>query len=118
MTYYEYQDLFTGVSSQLNTLGATIFTLFIAFLVCAHFVGSKLGKFQVILITIAYSSYFLFTTYLFYGQLNRIQNISAEFFELESLPSLGFSLLVFPIYGLGWLLSVIYMYQVRRDSTK
>ena len=116
MTEYEFNEILTGSMALIAELTAIFISLFVAFIVCAYLVGAKLSKLQSIGISFVYSSFSAFLVFLIYMQLTRIGQLVADYNGLEST-----SLPVVYLFGPGiivisWILSIIYMTQVRAES--
>jgi hypothetical protein len=113
MTEYELNDLLIGNNSNLANLVAIYFSIFVAFLVCVYIVGPKLSKSQSTAITIVYSMFSIFIFYLIIQTLFVNMRLVDDFYNIDnSTIPIGF--FVGPgTLILSWLLSVIYMIQVR-----
>ena len=115
MTEYEYQELLIATASLVTDLVAVFISVLVAYLACAYLVGNKLTKFQLIAVSFTYSMFSLLIITLVYGNLMRIAAIKVSFFELETTPSVGIPLVGPLILLLSWLISIIFMIQVRRS---
>ena len=118
MTEYELNDLLIGNNSNLANLVAIYFSIFVAFLVCVFIVGPKLSKSQSIAITFVYSMFSIFIFYLIIQTLFVNMRLVDDFYNLDnSTIPIGF--FVGPgTLILSWLLSVIYMIQVRYKNNE
>ena len=115
MTEFEYQELLIGTSSLVTELVAVFVSVLIAYLACAYLVGNKLTRFQFIAVGITYSMFSLLIIFLVYGNLMRMAGITKSFLELQTTPSVGITLVGPIIMLLSWLISIVFMLQVRRS---
>lgn len=115
MTEFEYQELLIGTSSLVTELVSVFISVLVAYLVCAYLVGNKLTRFQLIAVSFTYSMFSFLLILLVYGNLMRMAGIKASFFELETTPGVGIPLMGPIILLLSWLISIIFMIQVRRS---
>ena len=116
MTEFEYQELLIGTASLVTELVAVFISVLVAYFACAYLVGNKLTKFQLIALSFTYSMFSFLIISLVYGNLMRIAGITASFLELETTPSAGITLMGPIILLLSWLISIIFMIQVRRSA--
>ena len=115
MTEFEYHDLLNGTTSVISEITAVFISVFIAYLVCMYLVGKKLTKFQITAVSFTYSMFALLMVFLVYRNLTRISRITASYLELETAQSTQIALLGPAIMLLSWLISIIFMIQIRRS---
>ncbi len=121
MTYFEYQELTTGIVSVMISLQAIFITVFSAFVVMVYFVGRKLSKLEVIAISLVYSVFSGLMIFSMVNQLLRILAISNNYSESANidftLPQVTVALWgIAMIYGLSWAIGIIYMVKIHRSK--
>ena len=120
MTYFEYQELTTGIVSVMISLQAIFITVFSAFVVMVYFVGRKLSKLEVIAISLVYSVFSGLMIFSMVNQLLRILAISNNYSESANIdftvPQVTVALWgIAMIYGLSWAIGIIYMVKTHRS---
>ena len=115
MTEFEVNELITGSMGLIIDLTTIFISIFAAYIVCTYIVGAKLSKLQSIAISFVYSMFSLFLVSLVYDQLIRIMAMIAVFRNLENLPIPALKYIGPTCMVIAWLLSIIYMIQVRRQ---
>ncbi len=121
MTYFEYQELTTGIVSVMISLQAIFITVFSAFVVMVYFVGRKLSKLEVIAISFVYSLFSGLMVFSMVNQLLRILAISNNYSESANIdftvPQVTVALSgIAMIYGLSWAIGIIYMVKTHRSK--
>ncbi|MDA1369596.1 MAG: hypothetical protein O2971_02380 [Proteobacteria bacterium] len=104
--------------SAVNEPVAIFISVFVVYIVCVYLVGSKLSTIQSIAITLVYSVFSLFFIFLVYTFLTGVGTIQADFNNTEFDGNIGLGAIAPLILVLAWLLSIIYMVQVRRERKK
>ena len=115
MTEFEYHELLNGIGSAITEVTAVFISVFVAYLVCVYLVGKKLTRLQIIAVNSTYSMFSLLMVFLVYGNLIRIMQIAESYLGLESTPSIGVLLIGPAIMLLSWLISIVFMFQIRRS---
>ncbi len=111
MSSYELIDLIFSGSSAAAENVAIYISILLAFFLTAYYFGNKLGKVELVLISVVYSVFcfvFIFGTYQLYTQLSVIaQFVSGVDF------SIGVYVTLFTMLG-SWFLSLLFMFQRSR----
>lgn len=118
VTEYEFNDLVVSYVSAVNETVAIFISVFVAYIVCVYLVGSKLSTIQSIAITGVYSVFSLFFISLVYTFVTGVGTISADFNNSEFDGNIGLGVIGPLTLVLAWLISIIYLVQVRRERKK
>ena len=122
MTYFEFQELLTGVGSTIMTVQAMFITGLSAFLVMTHFIGNKLSKLEAITISIVFPSFSGLQIFGTVNQFVRVIRISNYYREGNLLEGTNISELGVQLYGLlfiyvaCWAVGIAYMIKVQRSK--
>ncbi len=120
MTEYELADLFTSLSAEAGRSTMDFVTVLFAYLVVAHFVGATLDRLYVVIVTVIYSMFAIWPILGTYQAGSMMYTVTHAHPELSQ--SLGLSvdfnpgLVPFVVLGSAWVLSLAYMYRVRRTA--
>ena len=119
----ELLDLLNSYQAEAGRATMDFVTVLFGYLVCAHFIGAGLSRFYVLILTALYTT---FCTFPLAGTTVAMQTIAAlrvshqtelsvlGLADLHAGP--GFVFVPALTYGLAWLMSVGYMYRVRKAA--
>ncbi len=121
MTEYELADLFTSLSAEAGRSTMDFVTVLFAYLVVAHLVGATLDRAYVAIVTVIYSIFAIWPILGTYQAGSMMYNITQAHQELSQ--TLGLSVdfnpgyVPFVVLGSAWILSLAYMYRVRKNAS-
>ena len=119
MTEYELADLFTSLSAEAGRSTMDFVTVLFAYLVVAHFVGASLM--YVAIVNVIFSIFAIWPILGTYQAGSMMYTVTHAHPELSQ--SLGLSVdfnpghVPFVVLGSAWILSLAYMYRVRRNAS-
>ena len=104
--YFWSQDL---IALQMSL----IMTVLFAYLALTYFAGRKLGKTEIVSVTVIYTVYYFYSLSAFTGNLRFGMMIADRLFNLDSM----WNVYAMPaLITLGWAISILYMYRTRRQD--
>ena len=121
MTEYELADLFTSLSAEAGRSTMDFVTVLFAYLVVAHFVGASLDRIYVAIVNVIFSVFAIWPILGTYQAGSMMYAVTHAHPELSQ--SLGLSVdfnpgyVPFVVLGSAWILSLAYMYRVRRNAS-
>ncbi len=119
MTEYELADLFTSLSAEAGRSTMDFITVLFAYLVLAHFVGATLDRAYIAIVTVIYSMFAIWPILGTYQAGSMMYAVTQAHPQLSQ--SLGVSVdfipgfVPFVVLGSAWVLSLTYMYRVRKS---
>ena len=124
MTEYELIDAIVTLRSEVALHSMNFVSVMFGYLVAAYFVGAKLSRFQVSVITILYLIWSpgpmmggydaAITLRDLYEQNQGLSDIElGAFFSRIDYPALAVV-----VAGFSWLMSIVFMFQVRASNTE
>lgn len=114
MTLVEFHETLSGIQGNIIDLTGQYISVFVAYLVCAYFVGKKLSKFQVFAITTTYSIFQLLMIFIALGNVNRALSIIRTYNDIEP-PDFSVYLIGPGMMLVAWVISIVFMFQSRRE---
>lgn len=122
MTEFELLQLVANWSELANLTETTFLTLLFAYLAAAHFVGARLSRLQLVLVTAIYAVAVLRTGRAHLAQLSRILQLGDQLTELQSaysvhVPTFG-PYAIMTIWIAGFAASLLYMRTCRRSEDR
>lgn len=124
MTEYEIIDTIVSIRADIAGHSMNFVSVLFAYIVAAYLVGSKLSPIQVSMITILYVLWTPAPILAAYDGAVALQDLYFDHREVLSI-EMGASPLmaIVPIavsagMGLAWLVSIVFMFQVRASSAK
>ena len=121
MSEYELLDLMTSLQAEGGRAFMDFVTVLFGYLVVAHFIGPNLTRSFVLGLSAAYSLFAIFPAWAVMNVILQSQRLLQVYGEMEVAPwmgssGLGLSFLPPIAILIGWLISLGYMYRVRRAT--
>jgi hypothetical protein len=120
MTEYELADLVTSLSAEAGRSTMDFVTVLFGYLVCAHFIGATLDRTYVLIVSVIYSMFAIWPilgTFQAGNMMHSVTHANSEVSQTLGLAVTEFdpSLVPFVVLGSAWVLSLAYMYRVRKQ---
>ena len=112
LSRYELLELFYTISGNVTNNITVLITALSAYLALAYIAGKDLSKFQVYTISVIYSAFVLFMIGGISRDSQTLSYITTVLFDIDARAD---SVILTIVLLLGWLLSIVFMVQTRRE---
>lgn len=115
LSRYELLELFYTISGNVTNNITVLITALSAYLALAYIAGKDLSKFQVYSISVIYSAFVLFMIGGISRDSQTLSYITTVLFDINASAD---SIILTIVLLMGWLLSIVFMVQTRKEKGK